>query len=240
MIVWSRSTSSPCRPRSRRPNWTSTVTLGRAAEPMTTLEGPMTTLARPGDGRKPFLAGARQGVVEPGVAHPLGATVTPAGVNFCVYAKHATGIDIQFFYAAEDLTPDARRHPRPGGPSHRRVLARARAGVVTGAALRLRGARPVGAATRACASTRPSSCSTRTAAASPSRRATGGSMPASRRHGDHDEERRDRHPAVRLGGRRPAQPAVARDRSSTRRTCRDDRRSRDRASRPSCAARTPG
>ena len=65
----------------------------------------MTTMARPGDSRKPFLSGARQGVVEPGIAHPLGATVTPGGVNFCVYAKHATGIDIQFFYAAEDLTP---------------------------------------------------------------------------------------------------------------------------------------
>jgi len=72
---------------------------------MTTLEGPMTTLARPGDGRKPFLAGARLGPVEPGVAHPLGATVTPTGVNFGVYAKNATGMDIQFFYAAEDLTP---------------------------------------------------------------------------------------------------------------------------------------
>src|SRR5258707_11099773 len=65
----------------------------------------MTTMARPGDLRKPFLAGARQAAVEPGVAHPLGATVTPAGVNFCVYAKHATGMDIQFFYAPEDLTP---------------------------------------------------------------------------------------------------------------------------------------
>jgi hypothetical protein len=34
-----------------------------------------------------------------GRAHALGATVTPTGVNFCVYAKHATGMDIQFFYA---------------------------------------------------------------------------------------------------------------------------------------------
>ena len=61
----------------------------------------MTTMARPGDSRKPFLAGSRQGVVEPGTAHPLGATVTPTGVNFGVYAKQATGMDIQFFYAAE-------------------------------------------------------------------------------------------------------------------------------------------
>jgi isoamylase len=65
----------------------------------------VTTLERPGDLRKPFLAGARKAAVKPGSAHPLGATVTPAGVNFCVYAKHATGIDIQFFYAPEDLIP---------------------------------------------------------------------------------------------------------------------------------------
>ena len=90
--------------------------------------GRVTTIARSSDARKPFLAGARLGPVEPGVAHPLGATVTPTGVNFGVYAKHATGMDIQFFYAAEDLTPDACRQPRPGGPSHRGVLARARAG----------------------------------------------------------------------------------------------------------------
>ena len=47
----------------------------------------------------------RPGLVLPGVAHPLGATVTRHGVNFCVYAKRATGIDIQLFYGPEDLVP---------------------------------------------------------------------------------------------------------------------------------------
>ena len=172
----------------------------------------MTTLARPGDGRKPFLAGARLGPVEPGVAHPLGATVTPTGVNFGVYAKHATGMDIQFFYAAEDLTPtrvvslDPAVH-RTGEYWHALVP-----GVGTGTALRLRGARSVGAGGRPAL--RPDQ-----AAAGPvrSRRRRPDELPAARcrrhrRHGDHDEERRDRHAPVRLGGRRAAQPAMARDR----------------------------
>ena len=47
----------------------------------------------------------RPGLVLPGLAHPLGATVTRHGVNFCVYAKRATGIDIQLFYGPEDLVP---------------------------------------------------------------------------------------------------------------------------------------
>ena len=199
----------------------------------------MTTMARPGDSRKPFLAGARLGVVEPGIAHPLGATVTPAGVNFCVYAKHATGIDIQFFYAAEDLTPmrvvtlDPAVH-RTGEYWH--VLL---PGIVARAALRLRGAWTVGAARGPAlrsdqAPARP---------VRPGRRRPGG-LPAARcrrrrRHGHHDEERRHRHPAVRLGGRRPAQPAVARDDRLRGASRRDDRRSRRPASRPSCAARTP-
>ena len=44
----------------------------------------------------------RAEAVEPGSAHPLGATVVPGGVNLCVYAKRATGIDILLFDGADD------------------------------------------------------------------------------------------------------------------------------------------
>ena len=158
----------------------STVTLGRLAERDDDVGGtdddPGATRATAGSRSWRARAWAPS---SPGVAHPLGATVTPTGVNFGVYAKHATGIDIQFFYAAEDLTPtrvvtlDPAVH-RTGEYWHALVP-----GVGPGTALRLRGAWSVGAARTACASIRPSSCSTRTAAASPSRRATGASMPAS-------------------------------------------------------------
>ncbi|MEP6639489.1 MAG: alpha-amylase family glycosyl hydrolase, partial [Chloroflexota bacterium] len=43
--------------------------------------------------------------IEAGTPHPLGATVSPTGVNFGLYAKRATGIDILFFHAPEDLVP---------------------------------------------------------------------------------------------------------------------------------------
>jgi glycogen operon protein len=40
-----------------------------------------------------------------GVAEPLGATVTPDGVNFSVFSKFATGVDLLFFDDAEDAKP---------------------------------------------------------------------------------------------------------------------------------------
>ena len=35
--------------------------------------------------------------VLPGQSYPLGATVYAVGVNFCIYSKHATGLDLLLF-----------------------------------------------------------------------------------------------------------------------------------------------
>ena len=40
-----------------------------------------------------------------GVSHPIGATVTDAGTNFCVYAKHASRVDLLLFDRAADAAP---------------------------------------------------------------------------------------------------------------------------------------
>jgi glycogen operon protein len=42
---------------------------------------------------------------ETGVAQPLGATVTPTGVNFSVYSEHATGVTLLLFDSHEARTP---------------------------------------------------------------------------------------------------------------------------------------
>ena len=200
----------------------------------------MTTMARPGDFRKPFLAGARQGVVEPGIAHPLGATVTPARRQLLRLREARHGHRHPVLLRGGRPHPDAGRDPRPGGPPDRRVLARAPARDRPRAALQLRGTRTVGAA-------RGPALRCHQAPARPvrPRRRRPGRLPAARcrrrrRHGHHDEERRHRHPAVRLGGRRPAQPAVARDHRLRGASRRDDRRSqvrrRGRAARHVCRA----
>ena len=43
--------------------------------------------------------------VEAGVSAPLGATVSADGVNFSVFSKHATGIDLLLFDHVDDATP---------------------------------------------------------------------------------------------------------------------------------------
>jgi len=43
----------------------------------------------------------------PGTAAPLGATATDDGVNFSVYARHATGVDLVLFAAPDAPRPDA-------------------------------------------------------------------------------------------------------------------------------------
>jgi isoamylase len=43
--------------------------------------------------------------VLPGQSYPLGATVYAVGVNFCVYSKHATGLDLLLFDGPEDPYP---------------------------------------------------------------------------------------------------------------------------------------
>jgi isoamylase len=46
----------------------------------------------------------------PGQSYPLGATVYAVGVNFCVYSKHATGLDLLLFDAGQPQR-------NPGGSS---------------------------------------------------------------------------------------------------------------------------
>ena len=40
-----------------------------------------------------------------GTSSPLGATICPGGVNFSVFAKHATGVQLLFFDHVDDATP---------------------------------------------------------------------------------------------------------------------------------------
>ena len=41
----------------------------------------------------------------PGQSFPLGASVVPGGVNFSVFAKNATGIELLLFAKIEDAQP---------------------------------------------------------------------------------------------------------------------------------------
>jgi glycogen operon protein len=43
--------------------------------------------------------------VGPGRAHPLGATVTPGGVNFAFFSQHATGVELLLFDEHDDPEP---------------------------------------------------------------------------------------------------------------------------------------
>lgn len=43
--------------------------------------------------------------VLPGQSYPLGATVYPIGINFCLYSKHATGIDLLLFDSENIVSP---------------------------------------------------------------------------------------------------------------------------------------
>jgi len=41
----------------------------------------------------------------PGQSFPLGATLTPEGVNFCIFSKNCTALELLFFDAPEDAQP---------------------------------------------------------------------------------------------------------------------------------------
>ena len=43
--------------------------------------------------------------VGPGTSFPLGATVHPQGVNFSVFSKSSTGVDLLLFNAVNDAQP---------------------------------------------------------------------------------------------------------------------------------------
>ena len=62
------------------------------------------------------LADAAGSSIQPGFGDVLGATVTPDGVNFAVYARRATGLDLLLFETVDDPAAAARRialDPRP-------------------------------------------------------------------------------------------------------------------------------
>jgi glycogen operon protein len=46
-----------------------------------------------------------KGAVSAGLSFPLGATVFPAGVNFCVYSRSASGVELVFFEREDDSKP---------------------------------------------------------------------------------------------------------------------------------------
>jgi glycogen operon protein len=43
--------------------------------------------------------------IRPGQSFPLGATLYPSGVNFSVYSKNATGMDLLLFDEVSDPKP---------------------------------------------------------------------------------------------------------------------------------------
>jgi isoamylase len=51
--------------------------------------------------------------VQPGNSYPLGATVYDHGVNFCLYSKNATGIDLLLFDSPEAPYPSHTIHLNP-------------------------------------------------------------------------------------------------------------------------------
>ena len=150
-----------------------------------------------------------------GASHPIGATLTPDGVNVSVYAKRATAIELLLFDRVDDDVPARVVGPGYRSASDGALLARLRAGRPGRAGLRLPGARPVGAGARPAVRRRPRSSSTRTGEAWPcpiGYRRTAGSRAstAEGRRPAGDEERGRGPRVVRLGGRPAAGPAVRR------------------------------
>ena len=107
-----------------------------------------------------------------GQPSPLGATVLDGGVNFSLFSRTATGVELLFFDREDDATPSRVVPLDPVDEPHLPLLARVRARREARATLRL--SRRTGRPTRsaACGSTRRRCCSIPTAAASSCRRAT--------------------------------------------------------------------
>ncbi|MCB0135267.1 MAG: hypothetical protein KDD75_09185, partial [Caldilineaceae bacterium] len=53
------------------------------------------------------MAGQRKQILSPraGKSYPIGATVLPDGVNFSVYSRSATGMDLLLFDDVDAATP---------------------------------------------------------------------------------------------------------------------------------------
>ena len=107
-----------------------------------------------------------------GRSYPLGATVIEGGVNFSLFSRTATGVELLLFDREDDATPSrvVRIDPAINRTYHYwHVFV---PGVLAGTDLRLSGRRAVGPRARVCGSTPPRSCSTRTPGAWSSRRTT--------------------------------------------------------------------
>ena len=74
---------------------------------------------------------------DPGKSFPIGATVYPDGVNFCVYSKNSTGMELLFFDDKNDAKPSNVIVLDPQHQSHLLILAHLRAWHSTGTGLRL-------------------------------------------------------------------------------------------------------
>src|SRR6516162_7684088 len=55
------------------------------------------------DGRRPIVGAPFQ--TEPGRPHPLGATVDKGGVNFSVFSRNATSVELLLFEKPDDVQP---------------------------------------------------------------------------------------------------------------------------------------
>ena len=143
-----------------------------------------------------------------GRIYPLGATIQPGGVNFSVFSRNASAVDLLLFDRDDDARPSRVIPIDPATQSHLPLLARLRARHRSRTDLRLSGARPVRSRARSALRSMPSSCSILTGARSPFRTAMLGTPRAV--HGDNtatamksvvvDPDR------LRLGGRRAATP----------------------------------
>ncbi len=113
-----------------------------------------------------------------GSSAPLGATPSPEGVNFSVFSRQATGVELLLFDRADDARP---ARVIPLDPATNRTyhywhvfVPGVRAGQIYG----YRADGTVRSRPAACDSTRPRSCSTRMAAAWWCRRTTAATPPA--------------------------------------------------------------
>ena len=147
-----------------------------------------------------------------GTSFPLGATIGPGGVNFSVFSKHATGVQLLFFDRVDAATPTRVVDLDPRTPALVPLLARVRARHHGRSALRLPRRWAVRSGTRT--SLRP-----RQGAARSLRQVRGaarglesrGGVRARRQLRLGPEERRRRPGRVRLGGRPSAAHALCQD-----------------------------
>ena len=209
------------------------------------LGSPIVAPPLPERGRWPMTRAAsieRPTAVHDGASAPLGAMVTRVGVNFSVFSKHATGIDLLLFDHVDAAAPSRAIAVDPVTGPQLPLLACVRARAAGRADLRVIARTVRSTRSGRSASTRARCCSIRTAAPSSCLPAT--TAAAARQPGDNaatamksvvvDSER------LRLGRRSPAaSPIVADDRVRDARA-RVHAASRAPACRRARAARTPG